>query len=243
MEGHGAEAKRRRMRNSCMGRASVADVGLTEQACVSLGCCVDDSLNGFARTASALLGRSISTVGGSGLRLLLGTTSTSLGGGGSSFGFVHVFVLFGIGMEIGWQRLARTAPSLLRRRDSSFSFNLRIFGATSTSLSSSVAGSDLRGRPLAFFGAASASSSSSASSSTGAAFFGRPLAFFAGASSSSSASAAFLPRAFFAAGLADSSSSSSSSAASVLAGRPRFLPVDFFEPPSSARWELLASCD
>jgi hypothetical protein len=109
-----------------MGRASVADVGLTEQACVSLGCCVDDSLNGFARTASALLGRSISTVGGSGLRLLLGTTSTSLGGGGSSFGFVHVFVLFGIGMEIGWQRLARTAPSLLRRRDSSFSFNLGI---------------------------------------------------------------------------------------------------------------------
>ena len=81
-----------------------------------------ERLHRLARAASALLGRCVSSVRGwRGLRFLLGTTSAFLCGGSGGFGFV------GVGVDIsGWQRLARTAPSLLRRRDSSFSFNLSI---------------------------------------------------------------------------------------------------------------------
>jgi hypothetical protein len=87
------------------------------------GCQFDEHLHRLARTASALLGRRLSAVrGGLRLWLLLGTASALFGGSGSWCGWLSF-----VGVDIGGgQGFARTASSLLRRRDRGFSFNLNV---------------------------------------------------------------------------------------------------------------------
>jgi hypothetical protein len=118
---------------------------------VERGCQFDEHLHRLARTASGLLGRRLSAVRGGlrlwlRLRLLLGAASALFGGSGS-WGCWLGFVGVGIG---GGHGLARTASSLLRRRDGGFSFNLGVlfvldFGIVGRKRLARTASSLLRG--------------------------------------------------------------------------------------------------